>query len=376
MRQSLATFFWLSSPFLSGGSCAAPELINEKRVLHGPNEFWTRNHERSSVLRLSPDGTRLLFLRAVTPNGPGRGRRAMFRLMIREVGGNADTELPVAPYRRHWATVHTRFNPFDPGSSTLALNERGKKGPLLMYDIVSQKVERTSIEDKRVVFARFDAKGKNLIVTKGEGLDLFTASLPQFELTRLNISGVIHSVCPSAPVICLLRPRNEEGTRKESQALVLYDVAEAKQIADLPLNERNAIIDDVESQWTQDGRYLYYCDLVQSFTDRNKTRYAVRVWDRLHAREVCVVDAGHPIGPGPISTAMVLSKRQGANRSMLVHDAETGDLWRVGQMGLSPQHACGRYVVYITLGPDGEEAAYVAEISMAGHNEPNLGKGG
>jgi len=365
MPQSLATLFWLSSTFLSPKCCAGPQLINEKRVLTGPHEFWARSHDRKSVLRLSPDGRLLLFLRAVTPNGPGRDRRATLRLMMRDVGGNTDTELPIGPYRRQWASVHTRFDPFHPKSSALVVNELGRKGPLLIYQTVSQGVERTSIEDKRFVFGRFDAKGENLILTKGEGLDVFTASLPQCQLARLNTSGVIHSVCPSASVICLFRPKQRR--RKGSQALVLYDIAEAKQISELPLDERNGVIDDIESQWTQNGRYLYYCDRAQSPKDGSKAEWGVCVWDRLQARAACVVKAARPVGRGPTPAAMVLSSKQGTRTVMLVHDAETGDLWQLGQTGLSPQHACGRYVAYIRGGPAGEEAAYSAEISMPGH---------
>jgi hypothetical protein len=89
---------------------------------------------------------------------------------------------------------------------------------------------------------------------------------------------------------------------KVPQKLVLYDIRAGKQIASLPVHPRNAKLDDLETQWTADGRYLYYYDVETGEADargRAKTKPIARIWNRPAGKLAGKLDGLVPIGPGP-----------------------------------------------------------------------------
>ncbi len=168
-------------------------------------------------------------------------------------------------------------------------------------------------------------------------LGLHVGQLPALNLTPLKTEGMLQGVCPTADVICVWTPpvrtsarglearlsaltrvkeflkrgiqremrdngpqskgvielqrqlrerENEiEQLKKQSaaaakrergrpQRLVLHDIQADREIAELPVHERNSKLDDWETQWTADGRYLYYYDVETYIEDSGLPKLA------------------------------------------------------------------------------------------------------
>ncbi len=376
-----------------------PHLVNERPVFaEGAPKYKTPGQFGVFAMRLSPDGKSLLYPRA-TGEAPldSRGRpdwqKVSYELVLRSLASGAETVLPVGRLDSGYRTGFTRLNMFDPTGTKLALADiqthEIKEGErvtatrrsmkIALYDIPAGKRTETDIEGA-MAMAKFDRSGKGLIVLRGSrsGLDLHTAALPGLELRPLKIKGYIQSVCPAAEVICVWVPparikptRPGQRPQRGPQRLVLYEVQTDREMTELPINQRNSMLDDWETQWTPDGRCLYYVDVreVEEQTPegpRKRTKEVSRLWDRTAGKEAGLVGGAVPLGPGPTPTSVVLAKWSEAGyRGLLLHDAASGKAYPLGEPSFRPVHAWGSRVVYARPGPAGEEAAYVAEIADA-----------
>lgn len=380
-------------------ACAAgeePSLTNEKSVFTGNPPLWKRPNQFCLwSARLSPDGQRVLYPRLqgeppVTDGRPDWGR-VMSEAVLRDLDKGQETLLPIGPMDQGWQTVHTRFNPFDPAGKKMALVDVKKQETkvdngatavsttmkLVLYDVTAGKTLPGSIAGG-MMLARFNRAGDGLIGFRGskDGYELFTASLPGLEANALPVKGMVQSVCPTADVICVWSPPARvppavagERPTKGPQRLFLYDLKARKEIADLPIDQRNSKLDDYETQWTPDGRFLYYTDVeddpgAAGGNARGKTRGVSRVWDRQAGKSVTNIPMTLPVGPGPTPSSMVLARysEKGEEAGCLLHDAATGTISGLGDASLKLVHAWGAKVLYVRTAGDKKEALYVADI--------------
>jgi len=300
------------------------------------------------------------------------------------------------------------------------------------YDIASAKLQPVQLEGNRILH-RFGRTGNRLVgicpdlKSKTLVIRVFTAQPNGTDVCDLKVEGYPNSVCPTADVLCVWAPPKGAGVgtlgylRKQKagleqqlaadplgkatnvrqfieqlerqiadtevraktveagyqpQRLTLYDLAADKEIAELPVHEKNSQLDDTEPQWTPDGRYLYYYDVEPFMVDtvegpKERLRECSRIWDRIAGKPVWFIRETRPIGPGPTRTTMVLAHRpivapQGEVRpgGFLLHDAPTGKQWPLGDDTMQLIHAWGRQVLYAKRNADGTEAVYLAEIDM------------
>jgi len=370
---------------------AGPKLADERRVFPKAEPAWKRPAQSSLwAMRLSPDGKNVLYTRpkgeqAGRPGGAEGGDRASYEVVLRRLASGKETVLPIPPLKRGWRTVFTRFDCFDRAGRRLILasikSEQRTVGEaaqavrtsmeLLIFDVASGKSSPTGVRGARV-FGKFDRSGRGLIVM--EDMRVCRAAPPKYELKPTGLLGLLQSVCPAADVVCALampaKPR--EMGRRMRPALVLFDIRARRQIAKLPMHERNRKLDDWESQWTADGRYLCYYDVEEEDADaaggrRKRLKAFTRVWDRVAGKEAGRIGEAVALGPGPTPTTMVLAKRGTAGyERLLLHDAATGGEWVLGDGRLAPIHAAGKTVLYVKALPDGVEAAHVARIAWPG----------
>ena len=300
-------------------------------------------------------------------------------MVLRDLSVGRETVLPIPQVESGWRTMFTRFNVFNPAGTKLALTsvevQHQKDGrasgarsgmKVVIYDIPTGKLVATDLTGS-MAMAKFDGTGRGLIVMKPgrRQLGLYTASLPKLEPKPLTVRGFLQSVCPTADVICVWAP-----PKRGPQRLSLFDMKADKELAELPVHPANRNLDDWETQWTADGRYLYYHDVEYDSAEspggrRRNTRAMARIWDRQAGKMHGDVDLSVAIGPGPGPAMMVLAKRGPRGFSRLVlHDAKTGRDWLLGDDDVRAIHAWGKNVLYAKPLPDGAEAAYVAEIRM------------
>lgn len=381
-----------------------PRLTNAKRVFPKGGVRWKKPTQYSFwAMRLSPDGKSILYTRPkgeppLTAEGVPDRHKAEYELLLRNLSTGKDTVLPIGPIRSGWRTGHTRFNPFDPTGRRLALAKvalveveldrpegRGRdtavrsEMEVLLYDVGAGKIKKTRIKGG-MAFAKFDRTGKRLIAAQGSGRawGLYTADLDKFKLKPIGVQGFPSGVCPGADVVCIWQPPKRIGRptprsrpKRGPQRLFLYDLKAGKEIANLRVHERNSKLDDWETQWTANGRYLYYYDVMEDPAAtpadgrRKKTQPIVRIWDRVANKPAGTIGDAIPVGPGPTGTTMVLGK-WGADRGggIILHDAKTGVDWPLAGAGVHLVHAWGKRIAYMKRAADGTETAYVAEIVL------------
>ena len=297
----------------AGVFAGQPRLVNPKPVFAGsPPAYKRPNQYYLFAMRLSPDGKRVLYSRPVAGSEQADHRSGRFELVLRELGSGKDSVLPVEALDPGWRTVFTRFNLFDPaGKRLLAANikvetvqvraggSQAKRPSIawLIYDIARAKAAKVGIEGPRAL-ARFTADGRGLIVSDA---DLKTRRLvtkaislkdPSAKAKATGAPGYVQSICPTGDVAVFFVPparpvrRSAPGQRRERppMRLILWDLKADKELVQVPTHARNSVLDDMETQWTANGRYLYYWNFEVVARDgqsrRPRLRPVTRVWDR------------------------------------------------------------------------------------------------
>ncbi len=337
-----------------------PRLVDEVSVFAEDDVAWRFSTKTYwPLMRLSPDGRKLLYLRRTKAGG------VMFALTLRDLATGEDQRVPMPPVATDFANFYPRIDPFDSAGNRMVLTLIDKDVPgetkIILWKLGDKKSTDTPIAG-RFVYAEFDRTGKRLIVNVDQRL--WFARPPQFELEPTGASGVLWSRCPTQDLIAIYTVRRLPGEREPEEQLILYDLEAKEQRDVLPLNS-GGWLDDLKTKWTQDGRHLYYADPPE-----------VRVWDRAAAKIGAYLDASYPVGPGPGTGAgestMVLKRvRRSAEylgqaelRNIVLHNAATGEAWELGDTNFEVQDARAGRVVYLKHGPGGRATVHLARIVM------------
>lgn len=352
---------------LAGEAARVPRLVNERVIFPAEDVSWIPTNRISSWLmaRLSPDAAYLLYARLHQDEDRESGQGRSFHLMLRELATGKDTRIPVPAYSEGVESVHIRFDPFDPKGRRLVVTAiRGRRDTeVVIFDITKGVVTPTGIKG-RFPLARFGRAGQKLIGVADRGL--FIATLPALKQTKLTLPwprAYPNSFCPAADVVCLYGVVPAPDRRSARQVIALYDLKTKTVIRDLPTHEKNSKLDDLETQWTPDGRYVCYYDLADG---PETTIRGTRIWDRVAGNEKAFVIGTAPIGQGPEETFMVLVRTPGKDQRPILYDVATARSWDLGDTSMRVIHAAAGKLAYVRALPDGGKAVCVADIAMPG----------
>ena len=338
----------------------------ETSVFGDPPPAWLAGQVQATgmgqglFIRLSPDGSRVLYTRpkpqaVAAPDQRGETEAELF---LRELATGKETAIPLPPTRMSWKPVFTKINCFDPTGQKLVLADidatgRGPRArtEVVLYDIASGKLTHIGLHGMDFL-ARFDWTGKRLVFedhpeAPRDG-NLSVATVAELKARPLAGRGEITSVCPAADVITLLI--DNPG---QNQGMVLYDFANDKQLAALPLHPKYS--SGPEPKWTADGRYLCYSDFKDGPAGgKDNFLPIVHIYDRVAQKEVAVLDdAAGPAGPGPTPTTMVLAVNKDHRPAIALYDAATGRTEPLGDAGWYPLDACGKRLLFMKLDTPG-----------------------
>ena len=388
----------VSAARTTGLAAGEPKLTSPTRVFPtSPPAYKKATQHHFFAMRLSPDGKRVLYIRPVAGSEKADYRSAKFELVLRELDSGKQTVLPIEPLKSGWRTVPIRFNLFAPAGKRLLLPnitiETVRTGEglssskftvkWLVYDIAQSKPTSVDIE-RSMGLAKFTADGQALLVTIASNrreLATRIVSLkdPKAEARTLSAPGYVQSVCPAGGVAVFFAPparpttRPLDGERKQRppSRLILWDLKADKELAQLPTHPRNGLLDDWETQWTPNGRYLYYRDVeevaVDGGADRPRLRDVTRIWDRQTGKLLGTMEDAVPVGPGPGRSRMVLARRtRDGSGGFMLHDAATGKEYPVGDASKRLIHAYGGKVVYAeTPAGSDTEVVFVADLAAS-----------
>ena len=383
-----------------------PKLTGKVRLFATSQPAYKRpNQHHAFTMRLSPDGKRVLYTRLVIGDEKPGDRSARYEMVLRQLDGGKEAVVPIEPLRRGWRTVFTRFNTFDPAGKRMILpnikvenvriNENLSSSKMSVtwgiYDIARAKMTSAGIKDSGgMALAKFAADGQALLVsavdrpaeivtgTAVKRGKLVTKLIPpkgvKAKVKSFTAAGFIQSVCPVGRAAVFFvppsrRPRTQpRPTKPEARTsrLVLWDLKADKLLAEIPKHRRNRVLDDIETQWTADGRYLYYSDIeeIPGKGDRPTYRRVARIWDKKTGKPAAVIKDAVPVGPGPGPSMMILSKRTaGGPGGFSLHDAATGKEYILAAAPKELIHACGGKVIYAEK-PDqsDSESVFSADI--------------
>lgn len=383
-----------------------PKLVNSTPVFPGLAPGYKRpNQQHIFSMRLSPDGKRVLYSRLVIGEEKPGDRSARYEMVLRQLDGGKEAVVPIELVRRGWRTVFTRFNMFDPAGKRMILpnikvenvriNENLSSSKMSVtwgiYDIARAKMTSAGIKDSGgMALAKFAADGQALLfsavdrpaeIVTGTAVKrgkLVTKLIPlkgaKAKAKSFTAAGYIQSICPVGRAVVFFvppsrRPRTQPRPDKaeaRTSRLVLWDLKADKLLAEIPKHRRNRVLDDIETQWTADGRYLYYSDIeeIPGKGDRPTYSRVARIWDKKTGKPAAAIKDAVPVGPGPGPSMMILSKRTaGGPGGFSLHDAATGKEHILAAAPKKLIHACGGKVIYAEKLPDSDsEAVFVADI--------------
>jgi hypothetical protein len=386
---------------LAFAACAAnvfadePKLANATKVFPTSQPVYKRpNQYHAFAMRLSPDGRHVLYTRPVAGTEPSDvdDRSVRYEIVLRELDGGKETVVPVEPLDAGWQSVPTRFNMFDPAGRRLLLphvkverrqiDEHTSAATATVewsiFNVIRGETADTTLEGGMMGPAKFTADGHAVLLTRTIGSrEMVTEviSLGQFKTLPkpLRAPGWVQSVSPADDVAVFFVPparpvhdpaQPDRPAERPPARLVLWDLKADQELAEIPTHPRNGELDDRETQWTANGRYLYYVDVeevpAEGEADRRTLRSVTRIWDRQAGKPAGTVSDALPVGPGP-GQLMVLAKRRAGG--FLLHDAASGKEFPLGDASKKLIHAYGAKVVYAQEGDDSEaEDVLVADI--------------
>ncbi len=389
----------------AGAALAAggePKLANAKRVFVGAQpDYKTPTQRHAFTMRLSPDCKRLLYTRRTAETAQADRRSAQYEIVLHELATGKQAVLPTGPVGRGIKGVFSRFNFFDPAGKRQAIATIKRETTRIdkhasatrtkitwsVYDVAALTDRKgkpkplvSGIEGSQGL-AKFTADGKGLITSvaniKKRSVESRIISLadPDAKPTVLSAKGWVQSVCPAGRLAVFYEPPSPPMTRSMSRPrprppirLALWDLQANKESALLPTHPRNSVLDDWETQWTSDGRYLYYYDCEEIATEAGQgqasLRIATRVWDAKSAKQAGMIRDAIPVGPGPGGATMVLAKRAvGDSGGILLHSAADGKEYVLGSSDKKLIHAFAGKVIYAeTPAGSDEEVVFLADI--------------
>ena len=342
--------------FLATLCCGVNVQIGNPQVLMPATGIGMAMQRPDFCARLSPDGRYVLFIRQIA--GPPQ----VGRLVLVATDTKKETEIPV-DVPRGYETVFTRFNFFSPDGTRLVLQSfksgaDEKSNELVIYDIPAGKLSPTGIAGPATQ-AQFDNTGKRLVASqRDEAVSL--VSLDQPALGNPIAKGWVHSCSPFSPHAVVFVPSSSQETSDTLQLLSLKD----NKTTGLPVHPRNRRIENTAVEWSLDGRFACYFDLVE---DPNKlVGPGTRIWDvQANAVRAMVPDV-FCIGPGPAPHLMVMSSASGdAKASLMVYDLSNGTLSPVGPATAKGVHAWAKRIVYVA-NDNGQQNVCVADLMLSG----------
>jgi hypothetical protein len=335
--------------------CGANVQISHPQVLMPATGIVQANQRPDFCARLSPDGKYVLYLRRIA--GPPQ----VSRLVLVATDTKKETEIAV-DVPQGYETVFTRFNFFSPDGSRLVL-QSFKDGAsqmsdeLVIYDIASGKLAPSGIAGPATQ-GQFDNTGKRLLVSqRDEAVSLVSLDKPT--LGNPIAKGWVHSCSPSSPYATILVPSSSQEAGDTLQLLNLND----NKTVSLPMNRRNRRIENTTAEWSLDGRFACYFDLVE---DPNKlVGPGTRIWDvQANAMKAAVQDV-LCIGPGPAPNLMVMSSTSpDAKSPMMIYDLSNGTLSPVGSATATGVHAWAKRIAYVVT-ENGQQSLCVADLMLS-----------
>jgi hypothetical protein len=305
--------------------------------------------------RLSPDGKYLLYVRRMA-GSPQTGRPVLVATDTKK-----ETEIPVDVPRETEAAV-TQFNFFSPDSTRLVLRSfKAGAGEavdeLVIFDIPSGKLTPTGISGPATL-GQFDNGGKRLVVSQKDDA-VSVVSLDKPNLGNPVTKGWVHSCSPFSAYAAVLGSSDSQGAGDALRLLSLSD----NKTANLPVDRRNRRLADRAVEWSLDGRFACYFDLVE---DPNKLiGPGTRIWDTKTGEMKAAVQGALCIGSGPTANLMIMSAPSSdAASPMMVYDLSDGSLRPMGPTAAKGVHAWAKRIVYIAT-DNGRQDLCVADLMLA-----------
>ena len=223
MRNALLGLLVVACSFACSravGAEKSAKIVDEKAIFALGNDVnWDENAGVGSM-RLSPDGTKLLFIRR---QGDNRQTR-LYKLVLRDIKTGKDKVLKLPGYDNDdFAAFMVVGNVFGPAGRKVALgvgidaNKNGRhdfksdneKMQAVVYDLATDRITRIG-ETTDVALASFDRTGKELVIInadqKAETGKMFATPVEKIKLRQLCLWGLPRGSCPTADVMAVLVP--------------------------------------------------------------------------------------------------------------------------------------------------------------------------
>lgn len=311
--------------------------------------------------RLSPSGKHLIYPKMVPATPPDY--ETTFEMVAYEIATGKEESIEVS-LPGGYESVYTRFNFFNPAGDKLVMSkfhkdDNGRQSEIVYYDFKKKKIVSTGIKGQRDI-AMFDNTNNNILISKQGSGTVVKTNLNGAQSKEVQVGGWVHTPSMFSPYAALFVM---DRSREERPSLQVWSLKSEKMVVDLPLNEKYGANDDVQGQWTADGRYFFYPDVLD--LGKSKYSFVVRVWDVVKNQQKKEVPDSMIVGYGPGKNTMVMTAVDGQKKQgrMFLYDVKNDKSMDIGPKGASVIHAAGNKLLYV-VNENGKDMVCIADMAV------------
>ena len=373
----------------------AARLSNERMILSTDVDAVTGSSifdSQKGLIRLSPDGKKLLFYREEPTEV--NGRKGVYRLVLRNLTDGRETILPFPALPKRFVAYLPMLSlptaPFDRTSNKIVLgvgidaNKNGifepqtEKMQAVVFDTTTSTTTNLSVTAS-IVTAGYSVDGDRYVVStldrESEKAGVHISQVDLINWREFALPGTPRAATPNLDLLMLLKSSEVKmgsRTRELPTALLLFDTKENKKLLELPAFKLHGALSmyvyTFVPQWTRDGNHLCYIDVLGFPED---PRHGTRIWDRSTKTVIKEMVNVVPIGPGPTKSSAILMRvnevREGGTQTLgiVVHDTSNN---RTHEIPLPDTRILGTNrgsIIYAQKDKTGKEAVYMADIALA-----------
>lgn len=380
-------------------------LVNERVIVPGNVGALTGSsiHDcQKGLVRLSPDGRKLLYYRADEIEIDGQQERVL-RLVLRNVKDGSEWALPTPAFRerfiKYLPMTSFTMNPFDKQGNKFVLgvgmdaNGNGvfdpqeEKMQAIVFDCTTSTTAELSVTAD-VVAAAYDSMGERFVVFSGTreeeqtwSIKMITSPIDEVLWQEQTLAGIPKALSPDGSLLALVVESPDDTPSTDSSHprptdLVLYDTLNENGIVTLPTWKYKNIMSLFAivwaPQWTTSGRQLFYLDLLGNPEDAVKDiaqpRHGTKVWDQNAQKIIREMPDMLPLGPGLTNSSMALihvdevKEDNSRVEGIVVYEALNGQTWEIPLQDVTILGIHGGSLIYARMDADGKNAMYMAEI--------------
>jgi len=372
------------------------QLINERIILPGDTGAVMGTSifdSQKGLIRLSPDGKKVLFYRSELLEVNGR-KGGVVRLVLRNLADGKEIVLPFPAVSKMFATylpmLSCSSNPFNKTGDKIVLGVgvdtnndgildlKSEKMKAVVFDTITSKTVDLSVTGA-MVSAGYSRGGDQYIVSvieqqNAKKVRFLTSSTEELKWQECDLTGIPRAISPDNGLVMLVKSsqlKTGRHTRELPTDLLIHDLEQNKEITTLPTFKFKGALSMYVyvfvPQWVTSGTHLHYIDLIRT---SGRPVHGTKIWDKKLRTITQELPNVIPIGPFKTESSMILVRvnevKEGGSKmeEIMIRDAASNKTWTIP---ISDTRILGTHrgsIIYAKKDKNGTESVFMAQVVL------------